>query len=250
MVNHSFWCNFWCICDSQQNEDYVRSVIAKLVVFAIRIPKIHSTRITSREIMFANDFTKTLSPPLEIRERPSYIFVSASLLNKDIVDIFDIFLKNLITLYEPNYHRNRDSGSDRHTNSYLENQVFLVGDADVPSLSKYSISGIIDLHTPIEISAFNLYKKIQADLCRLNEKNSMLTEVLAIDEINNNLKVLISNLNNDLKKIKTLYYHLSPKRYEKLKELTLLGRYSTGESPGGEFFDVINQGKKLLIFLS
>jgi len=53
-----------------------------------------------------------------------------------------------------------------------------------------------------------------------------------------------------LKHLKKLYDGLLPKRTQDIKGLTFKSRYAAGESSGGEFFDLIQKGQQIALFMS
>jgi len=69
-------------------------------------------------------------------------------------------------------------------------------------------------------------------------------------ELNNKLDEKISDLEDNLQKIKKIHKYVVPKRKQIVKGITLHNRYAVGEGSGGEFLDFIQTNQKLLIFLS
>lgn len=68
--------------------------------------------------------------------------------------------------------------------------------------------------------------------------------------LNNELNQLMGGVESQLKKVKKTYQRTVPKRMDNFKGLTVVSKYATGESDGGEFFDLFEADNKIFLMMS
>jgi len=71
-----------------------------------------------------------------------------------------------------------------------------------------------------------------------------------IKELSVRLDELIQRSKEELAKVKKIHHKIVPLRHIEIKGLKLITKFLAGESPGGEFFDVIKRSNQLLFILT
>ncbi|MBT3981069.1 MAG: hypothetical protein HOE90_06925 [Bacteriovoracaceae bacterium] len=72
----------------------------------------------------------------------------------------------------------------------------------------------------------------------------------SFQEIDDEISPLMTKLQKELFRVKKIHEYFLPKRFGNLKGLKIASKYNAGSSAGGEFFDSIKIGGKLLILMS
>lgn len=69
-------------------------------------------------------------------------------------------------------------------------------------------------------------------------------------ELAGDINLILQKVEREMERVKKLHTDLMPKRYQDFKGLHLLSKFASGESLGGEFFDLAEINHKMLFFLS
>lgn len=69
-------------------------------------------------------------------------------------------------------------------------------------------------------------------------------------ELASDINLILQKVEREMERVKKLHSDLMPKRYQDFKGLHLLSKFASGESLGGEFFDLAEINHKMLFFLS
>lgn len=94
-------------------------------------------------------------------------------------------------------------------------------------------------------------------LCNFTNSNSSvlsngqsLVDTEELVALHDNLNLVLEDVDYQLGRIKKLHELYMPKRYQELKGLSIFSKYAVGSSSGGEFFDIINNNRKVGVILS
>lgn len=71
-----------------------------------------------------------------------------------------------------------------------------------------------------------------------------------LKELAGDVNLILQKVEKEMERIKKLHTDLMPKRYQDFKGLHLLSKFASGESLGGEFFDLAEINHKMVFFLS
>lgn len=108
-----------------------------------------------------------------------------------------------------------------------------------------NILGLINIGLPKEMVAAQL-KLLTAHL----QEDREIIGPEDLKEMAGDINLILQKVEKEMERIKKLHTDLMPKRYQDIKGLHLLSKFASGESLGGEFFDLAEINHKIFFFLS
>lgn len=130
-------------------------------------------------------------------------------------------------------------------------QVVLFYDEKTVNPAKFStlldsnILGLVNLGLPKEMVTVQL-KLLTTHL----KSNQEIIGPNDLKDLASDINLILQKVEKEMERIKKLHSDLMPKRYQDIKGLHLLSKFASGESLGGEFFDLAEINHKVFFFLS
>lgn len=104
--------------------------------------------------------------------------------------------------------------------------------------------GVVDLTLPK-----NAYLVLFQNMAKYIDSDMDLIDAEEIKDLNKNLGLLVSKVEQEMFRLKRMHHSLMPRREQIFTNVKVQSKFATGESAGGEFFDIIEDKQKLIIFL-
>lgn len=115
---------------------------------------------------------------------------------------------------------------------------------NLPKLFSNNCLGLIDLSLPASSSQI-----ILNSIAKYIDSDADLIDADEIKDLNKYLGQMVVKVEHEMFRLKKLHHSLMPRREQVFTNLKVQSKFATGESPGGEFFDIFEDHQKMVIFL-